>query len=138
MKTIEMIFRQDFEHWEICLPSLNISQRKRGQINESGWSIKYLFGKDEKGEYLDYYASHRMTDDRHIRIYNDGKTTSLPTIGSCHFVSENPEENARIEKEFYSKNQRVEKMLEEKGFGIQGNEPGGVQINNFLRTNNID
>ncbi len=52
MKKIAEIFRQTFEAWEICLPFSDIDQQKRGQINEAGWAIKYLFGKDENGESL--------------------------------------------------------------------------------------
>jgi hypothetical protein len=69
MTNIESKFNDSFAHWEIRLPSDAVEHRKRGKIVQAGWAIWYLFGFDEKGEYLDYYASHRMTNDRHVRIY---------------------------------------------------------------------
>jgi hypothetical protein len=39
------------------------------RVKSSGlWAIWYLFGEDERDEHLDYYASHRMTDDQHARV----------------------------------------------------------------------
>ena len=109
--------------------------RRRGKIVEAGWAIWYLFGLDEKGEYLDYYASHRMTSDEHVRIYADGEVEALPTIADFRMASQDPEEDARLEAEYYAENQRVARMLEAKGFGIEGDEPGGVQMNRFLHVN---
>ena len=100
---------------------------------EGGWAIWYLFGEDERGEHLDYYASHRMTDDRHVRIYESGEVERLPTINTFRLVSQDPEEDARLEAEYLDKNRRVARMLEEKGFGAEGDEPGGVLINRHLR-----
>ncbi len=39
-------------------------------------------------------------------------------------ASEDPEEDARLEAEYYAENQRVARMLEAKGFGTEGDEPG--------------
>ena len=107
----------------------------RGKIVQAGWAIWYLFGSDENGEYLDYYASHRMTDDRHVRIYAHGSTQDLPVISGGRICSEDPEEDARLGREHLTENQRIAKMLEEKGFGISGDEPGGVQIIRYFRMN---
>lgn len=62
------------------MPPEHVRERKRGKIVEAGWAIWYLFGEDERGEYLDYYASHRMTNDRHLRIREDGAEEYLPTV----------------------------------------------------------
>ena len=67
-------------HWNIRLPPENIRERHRGQINAQGWPIWFLFGKDDDGEYLDYYAMHRMTNDRHIRLHADGREASLEAM----------------------------------------------------------
>ncbi len=138
MTKIESKFNDGFAHWEIRLPPDAVGQRKRGKIARAGWAIWYLFGSDERGEYLDYYASHRMTDDRHVRIYADGHCEDLPTIREFRLFPDEPEEDARLEAEHYAENQRVARMLEQKGFGLQGDEPGGVQINRHLRLNKLD
>jgi hypothetical protein len=102
---------------------------------KAGWVIWFCFGIDSKGEYLDYYASHRMTDDKHTRLYDDGNIEHLPTITSMYRVTDDPEENARIKATFYARNQKVSAMLAEKGFGISGGAvhdprvaPAGLRI----------
>jgi hypothetical protein len=133
VRRIETRFRLAFARWGIALPPEDVRERRRGKIVASGWAIWYLFGENERGEYLDYYASHRMTDDRHVRIREDGKTESLPTISTFRLVSPDPEEDARLETEYLEHNRRVERMLKEKSFGIVGDEPGSVRMNRYLR-----
>jgi len=133
MRTVKDIFDERFRPWGIELPAENLAVRRRGKICSRGWAIWYLFGQDEKGEYLDYYASHRMTDDVHVRVYSDGSTESLPAIQGMRIASDDPEEDARLEAEYRAKNKRIVAMLEAKGFGVTGDEPMGVQVNRFLR-----
>jgi hypothetical protein len=80
MKGIEKRFNDEFSPWDIWLPEEEVANRRRGKIIEAGWAIWYLFDSDEKGEYLDYYASHRMTSDRHDRIYANGNQEALPVL----------------------------------------------------------
>lgn len=134
LKEIESHFNETFSHWDISLPVDVVTSRKRGKIVKAGWAIWYLFGSDERGEYLDYYASHRMTTDRHVRIYADGNEEDLPTIQSMRMVSRDPEEDARLEAEYFARNQRVARMLEAIGFGMEGDEPGLTQVNRHLYT----
>jgi hypothetical protein len=115
-------FNSEFAHFGISLPA-DAVKRKRGKIVARGWAIWYLFGSNVEGDYLDYYASNRMTDDRHFRIFSDGRCETLPTISSF---------------EHFTDNQEVARMLEEKGFGIEGDEPGGIILNRLLRLNELD
>ena len=73
-----------------------------------------------------------MTNDRHIRIREDGSEEYLPTVSTMRLASQDPEEDAILAAEHLEKNRHVATMLEEKGFGMEGNEPGGVQINRYL------
>lgn len=132
MREIEARFQDTFAPWGITLPPDHVRERRRGKIVEAGWAIWYLFGSDERGEYLDYYASHRMTNDRHIRIREDGAEEHLPTVSTMRITSQDPEEDARLAAEHLDENRRVARMLEGKGFGVEGDEPGGVQINRYL------
>jgi hypothetical protein len=138
MSAIETEFNKRFQHWDIQLPREDVEQRRRGYIAKAGWAIWYLFGSDERGEYLDYYSSHRLTDDTHKRIYADGTTEELPSIASFRIVSHDPVEDAKLEAEYFARNQEVARMLEEKGFGMTGDEPGGVAINRYLHLNPTD
>lgn len=129
---IEETFRRHFLNWSIELPAEAVRNRDRGQINRHGWSIWYLFGEDETGEYLDYYSSHRMTEDNHVRLYADGRFMDLDCYLGFRFLSPDPVEDARLEARFVAHQQKVTRILAEKGFLSTGSEPGGVAINRFL------
>lgn len=102
------------------MPHEDVAIRRRGRINRSGWTISYLFGSDDKGNYLDFYAAHRMTNDQHLRIYEDGDEEPLPAIQDIYFGSEDPEEDKKRQAEFFAENQRIARLLDEKGFGDSG------------------
>lgn len=79
--------------------------------------IRYLFGSDEKGEYLDFLESSKMGGDAHKRIYEDGSEEWLPTPMTFHRVfPDDPERTAQSEAEYFAHNQRVGKLLRGKGF----------------------
>ncbi len=73
-----------------------------------------------------------MGGDEHTRIREDGSVEGLDAISSMRISSDDPEDDARLEAKHREETRRVAEMLEEKGFGMTGNEPGGVQINRFL------
>lgn len=137
MSPIEVKFNQRFAKWSIALPKDAVTQRTRGRIDNSGWTIWFLFGIDESGEYLDYYSSHRMVDDEHVRIRTDGSEETLPTISSMREGSKDPDVDARLDNEFVAENQRVSKILKAKGFGIDGDESLNVQINRALASGEL-
>lgn len=114
--TIADTFTERFAHWKITLPEEYLKNRCNGFINKAGWLIQFCFGKDEKGEYLDYYASHRMTDDSHVRIYADGHKKNLPALCSWYKLSDDPVEAKRLKDEHDQHNREVVEMLAEKGF----------------------
>ena len=138
MEKVEAAFNANFRHGDIRLPPEDVATRSRGKIVQGGWAIWYLFGSDDRGEYLDYYASHRMTSDQHVRIRADGGTEDLPTIQGARIIAEDPEEDARREADYFARNRQVAEMLEAKGFGLEGDEPGGVQVNRYLHVNKWD
>ena len=111
------IFAKRFAHWEIILPEKDIKTRSGGYIQCAGWLIQYCFGKDGRGlEYLDYYAAHRMTDDSHRRIYEDGREESLPALSSMYLVSDDPVKAKEIKDDYEARNRKVVELLSEKGF----------------------
>lgn len=129
MHRIAARFREAFSYWRIELPREAVENRRRGKIVEAGWTIWFLFGSDDSGEYLDYYSSHRMTNDSHVRIYEDGRVELLESLDGMRPTSGDPDENARLENEFWEHNERVARLLEEKGFGLQGDEHGSAIVN---------
>jgi len=79
MSTIAFKFTCYFGHLSIQLPAWNIKVRQPGKMRRRGWSIQYIFGSDGEEEFLDFYATHRMTRDRHVRIRADGSYETLET-----------------------------------------------------------
>jgi hypothetical protein len=52
----------------------------------------------------------------HVPACRCGKSgESLPSIQTMRLVSQDPEEDARLEAEYFARNQKVSRMLEEKG-----------------------
>ena len=118
-------FKDYFANWNIELSVEAISHLNQGQIVQivgAGWTIKVLFGEDSHGEFMDFYAGHRMTNDRHVRVYVDGIVQSLPALLEGRICSDDPEEDERLEQKFQSTNRKIMKLLDEKGFGISGQE----------------
>jgi hypothetical protein len=101
-------FEKDFERWGLCLPADAIEAHRGGQIREAGWSIRYNFGQDVHGEYMDYYASPRDVvvdppgDDWHVRLYASGDRAVLPTVLEAYMYGRDPtwEELERTRRQF--------------------------------------
>ena len=131
-------FNRAFAHWEIKLPDEAMSPGVVWIMVQRGWTIWTRFDVDtEDGrEHLDYYAMHRMTDDRHVRLYANGKEESLPTIVSGYSYSQDAteaEKEAARDKHF-AHNQAVEKLLEEKGFVMTDQAHASARMNRHLQT----
>ena len=67
---IEERFAEYFANWDIRLPEDATQLEEPGLIQEGGWTIRYVFDDDAGGSYLEFYATHRMTNDRRVRIYS--------------------------------------------------------------------
>ena len=81
MKKIKTYFDDYFYSWDITLPQGDLSSPdldKDYEIRKAGWIIRYKFGVQDGKVYMDFYASHRMTNDRHERVWEDGRVEGLP------------------------------------------------------------
>ncbi len=134
MDRIKSAFNKSFARWDICLPPEAIASRKAGRIVKSGWTIWFTFGSEEGAEYLDYYASHRMTNDGHVRLYADGRRKGLKAIEELYVVPEDPAEAAQSQAEFHARNREVRRMLDEKGFTLEGVVHPSVAIRHYFLT----
>lgn len=138
VERIAAMFADEFRSWGFHLPPEHVANRQRGKIVGRGWAIWYLFGRDEQSEFLDYYASHRMTNDRHVRLRADGAAEYLPALPDMRLASSDPEEDARLEAQDRAECRAIADRLKAKGFFVEGDEPGGVQMNMLLRSGEID
>lgn len=99
MNKIVENFNKRFQHWNIELSQDAVKHRSSGVIGKGGWNIQFCFGRDENGEFLDYYATHRLTDDSHVRLHEDGTRTSLPAFECWSRTSDDPIETQRLQEE---------------------------------------
>ena len=87
-------------------------------IVQRGWTIWTRFNAEDGREYLDYYAMHRMTNDRHERLFLDGDRMGPLAMleGYACGQDASEEERAEAKAQCYTHNQDVAKLMEEKGF----------------------
>jgi len=118
LNRIPAVFANYFERWQISLPDGAVEKRLSDKIQSSGWTIHYQFGVNDRGEFLDFYASHRMTNDRHMRIYASGETEGLPALWDMliYPVNATAAQKKQIEHEHNEHNKRVMDELKRKGF----------------------
>lgn len=134
---IETYFTRYFQNWKISLPPDAVEARKPGHIFERGWHVGYLWGAENGEEYLEVLAQHRMTDDRHFRVFASGRVEDLPAPAT--FYSYGPDategERARAEREYVEHNRQIHAQLRDLGLlpPAGGNLPA-LEINEYLRS----
>ncbi len=82
------------------------------------WSGRYVINKDEKGNvYLDFFASHRMTNSRHSRIFEDGRIKSLESYWEFGepVYPDDPERTRERAQQIKDQNRQVSEILKAKG-----------------------
>ena len=115
MTEIERLFADQFRPWGLALLEGAAERGEPGRVGGAGWSVRYVWGDDDRGRYLDYVADHRMTNQRHVRLRETGEKESLPAIHDG-FVSDGTEaDGRRAEAEYTARNQRVYASLRRKG-----------------------
>ena len=112
MNAIERTFARTFDNWGMSLPPDATALRRPGKIVQAGWIIRYVFGED----HLDYYAVHRMTNPRHVRIHSDGRRESLEAPSEMYATPRGADERAqqKAREDFYEYNRRVHAELRAK------------------------
>jgi len=121
-------FNRTFALWDISLSQEDLEPGATYQLSKRGWAIWLRLDADEAGEYLDYYASHRMTNDRHVRLRPGGSGENLPALEEGRLGSSDPIEDARLKQEFLQRQRETARLLDEKGFGLTGDEALSVGI----------
>ena len=121
MRRIEAAFEEAFAPWGITLPPEDVARRQRGTLFRDGWAIQYCFGADSRGEFLDYYASHRMTDDSHVRLYANGDAVTLPSIESMYIAPPDPAAAKEAESAYLTRNREIAELMIAKGFALDIN-----------------
>lgn len=125
--------------WDVAIESPPGGPRS-GFARQKGGSglVRYVFGEDERGGFLEFYSFHRIWGDLHARIYDDGtaepldilETTIAPTDDAAEYKREVEAQNLR--------NQRLLKELDEAGLLSGGPVPASFEINAAIVTGLVD
>lgn len=82
-------FNEYFQDWQVTLPEAEMEIPEGPvRISHSGWWITMIFGGDDVLPWLEIYAQHRMTNDRHIRFHIDRELEILPALDEPVFIPE--------------------------------------------------
>ena len=115
---------QRFAHGGIQLPPADLAQRRRGQLSQYGWSIGYLFGTAEQGDYLDDDAHHPVSGDEHRRLRANGGRECLPALQWPDPDQDDPAATPCASRALRAGNRRIAARLTAKGFDIPTGAPG--------------
>ena len=140
LRPIKAAFDEMFESWETELPVEALEKRRPGSLrqkNGSG-SVRYAFGRSDKGEYLEYYSFHRIWGDAHARLFASGDVEHLDVLATSLVVSDDPEEMRRREEKMHERNRRLIEELDQAGLREGGPVPNSFEINAHLVTGNRD
>ena len=127
-------FNARFVHFEISIAPADVVLGARRVIGERGWHIRFRVDPDDAGmPSLEYYATHRMTSDEHVRIWADGHVESLDAIYEAYmYDAKVPGSEEKAREEYLRHNRAVAEQLRERGLYPDGD------INAFLRTGGLD
>jgi hypothetical protein len=127
-------FNGQFGQFGITIDARDVVIGERRTIGTQGWRITYRVDPDDAGSpILELYATHRMTNDRHLLISADGHVDDLEAIQEMYaFDAKIAGSEDAAKAEYYRHNQEVASYLRERGLYPEGD------INAFLRTIDVD
>ena len=101
---IKQTFDGQFLKWGITLPLEDIELHRNGSIHKNGWTINYRFVVENDIEYMEYFASHRMTNDTINRIFADGRIECIDFCLEFFPAGDESAENELLEhnRNFYA------------------------------------
>jgi len=114
MDNIRAAFSNYFKPRQLTLPN---PIPEKGRIEEEGWYVGYALNKDETGaSCLDFFAEHRMTNSRCVRILQSGESIELESYwDELIYDSAIEGDKERAEQEYREHNEKVSRILQEKG-----------------------
>jgi hypothetical protein len=123
-------FNRYFANFDIRVEPDDVVVGSHRTIHGEGWLIRHRVDPDDAGfPSLEFYATHRMTDDRHIRIWADGALEGLDAIQPGYgYNPKAPGSKEAAEQEYRRHSQEIARQLRERGLYPEGD------INTYLRT----
>jgi hypothetical protein len=136
LERIKAAFDETFESWSIQLPVADLEARRGGMLRQEGGSgsVRYAFGRSDRGEYLEFYVFDRVWGDLHQRIYASGEVEHLRELETTFMQSDDPEEMKRQREEQEERNRQLLEDLDRAGLRKGGPVPTSFEINAYLVT----
>jgi hypothetical protein len=109
-------FNAYFENFDVRIAAEEVVVGNRRTIRRDGWAITYRIDSDDAGmPSLEFYATHRMTNDRHVAITAGGQLECLDAISEILFLSK-----PGAAEEFAARNETIEEQLHSRGLYPHG------------------
>lgn len=108
-------------------------------VFEDGWHIGWVWGSDGGRGFLDVISEHRMTDAGVTRFWLDGDIERLSAPGGMRSASEDPDEDAKLEREYIERQRAIVDDLRARGLlPAVGESLPSLDINEALRTARLE
>jgi hypothetical protein len=124
------VFNACFANFDIRIEPKDVTVGTHRRIGHQGWRITYRIDPDDAGfPSLEFYATHWMTDDRHVRIWADGALERLDAIREFFgYDSTVPGSKETAEDTYLRHNRAIARQLRARGLYPYDD------INAYLRT----
>ena len=96
---IKRAFDEYFASYPMAFPEKAL-HHAQGEFSDGRWDVRYRFGEEQGGVYLDVYAENRMTNDRLYRVYADGRVDMVGTSSEGVLESEDRAFNEEVQRRF--------------------------------------
>jgi hypothetical protein len=133
-EAIAAAFNDYFRNFDIRIVPDDVILGERRSLSQGGWRVAFRIDPDDSGApVLEFYATHRMTNDRHVRIWADGVSEDLDAIDESFVFDPNqPGSEEESRRRYEEHNQNVARELRARGLYPEGD------INAYLRTHGSD
>lgn len=111
---------------------------ENGHLLAKGWHVGWVWGTDGALVFLDVLTEHRHPGSYGARFRSDGTTGSFPVPSTGRLASADPDEDARLEREFVEEQRAIVDDLRSRGLlPPSGQNQLSLEINERLRTDRL-
>ena len=107
---VKQVFEQKYAAWNLIFPIEPLQVAAHSTINNQGWTINFRYVLEGAEYCLEYFASHRMTNDTLNQIYADGREE---VIGYCQefYLADDPQ----AEQGYFEHNRKFYEDVRQRG-----------------------
>lgn len=130
-------FAEDYLRRGVPVEADAVAGHDAGHLFEKGWHLGFVWDEEGGEEYLEILAQHRMTNDRHYRVWASGPFESLEAPRESMTIPHGADaaELERHTREYHEENARIYARLRERGLlPPEGANLPAHDINEHLRS----